>query len=445
MELIFLFSGALLGLGLGYFIALAVFRNVKNNALSEAEIKEKFILKEIWDNTKAQLSSSEQKLSDKEKNIIELNKALSAQEQMIDTLRDQAELHENDFIKMQQHMRLDFENLASRLLEEKGSHFVKQNQEQLNMILNPLREKLLDFERKVEHFYIDENKQRATLSEQIRSLTDLNKLVTEEAHNLTKALKGESKVQGNWGEMILERILEKSGLTKGREYMVQQSLQTDDGKRFQPDVIIYLPMQRHLIIDAKVSLTAYERYVSAINEDEKQKFLKEHLISIRKHLEELSQKNYQQLLGVNSLDYVLMFIPIEPAFSLALQFEHEFFYEALEKNILPVSPSTLLATLRTVSNLWRQEQQNKNSLQIAQQGGILYDKFVLWIEELELVGQRMQSAQSAYQSVMNRLSTGKGNLIVRAERLKELGAKSSKSIPEHYLSSEEIEDRLLTD
>jgi DNA recombination protein RmuC len=384
----------------------------------------------------------ETKLVQKESDLIELNKAIAGQEQMIDTLREQAQNQNSELRKMQELMRLEFENLATRLLDEKSKHFVQQNQEQLQLVLNPLREKIQDFERKVEHFYIDENKQRATLSEQIRTLTDLNKMVTEEAQNLSKALKGESKVQGNWGEMILERLLEKSGLTKGREYTTQQAFSGEDGKRKQPDLIIHLPMNRHLIIDAKVSLTAYERYSSCTNEADKQRFLKEHIISIRQHLEELSLKNYQQLYELNSLDFVLMFVPIEPAFFLALQSEQDFFYEALDKNILPVSPSTLLATLRTVSNLWRQEQQNKNAIQIAQQGGLLYDKFVTWLEELELVGKRMESTQHAYQDAMRRLGTGRGNLMQSAQRLKELGAKVSKSLPEHHLSDEEELDIL---
>jgi len=440
MELIFLAIGLALGLALGYFIGKSKRGDTKLSGLSAEELKENYVLKEIWDNTKVQYKSLEIKLVQKETDSIELNKAIAGQEQMIDTLREQAQNQDSELRKMQEQMRLEFENLATRLLDEKSRHFVQQNQEQLQLVLNPLREKIQDFERKVEHFYIDETKQRATLTEQIRTLTDLNKMVTEEAQNLSKALKGESKVQGNWGELILERLLEKSGLTKGREYTTQQAFTGEDGKRKQPDLIIHLPMNRHLIIDAKVSLTAYERYSSCTNEADKQRFLKEHIISIRRHIDELSLKNYQQLYDLNSLDFVLMFVPIEPAFFLALQSEQDFFYEALDKNILPVSPSTLLATLRTVSNLWRQEQQNKNAIQIAQQGGLLYDKFVTWLEELEMVGQRMQSAQNAYQSAMHRLGTGRGNLMQRAQRLKELGAKSSKAIPEHYLSDEEDDE-----
>ena len=439
MDFIFLSVGILFGFLPGFLLGRLKSARDRPSGISDATLTARYVPRELWDNTNQQTATMTLKLNEKEAELIELNKALAAQEQIIDQLREQSVGQDEELKKIQVQMRLEFENLANRLLEEKSKRFSEQNQEQLAQVLDPLREKISSFEKKIETLYIDENRQRTTLSEQIRSLTELNKLMTEEAHNLSKALKGDSKVQGNWGEMILERILEKSGLTKDREYSVQQTFYNEDGKRRQPDLIINLPHNRHLVIDSKVSLTAYERYCSTDDKVEQQRYLKEHLQSLNRHIDELSVKHYQQLYGLNSLDFVLMFIPIEPAFSLAMQNEQDLFYHALERNILPVSPSTLLATLRTVSNLWRQEQQNQNALEIAQQGGVLYDKFVVLVEELEQLGQRLQTTQNSYHSVIQRLSSDRGGLMKRAQRLQELGAKVSKKIPERYLTDYEEE------
>lgn len=434
MDFIFLFVGIIMGLLPGFLFGRLRGLKDRQSKLTDAAFKEQYVPRELWDNSKQVEASLSVKITEKELALVELSKALAAQEQIIDQLREQSLGQEEEFKKLQSQMRLEFENLANRLLDEKSRRFSEQNQQQLEQVLHPLREKISSFEQKIQTLYLDENKQRATLAEQIRSLTELNKMMTTEAHNLTKALKGDSKVQGNWGELILERILEKSGLLKGREYTVQETFYNEDGKRRQPDLIIHLPHNRHLIIDSKVSLTAYERYCSCENEVDQQRFLKDHLQSLSRHIDELSIKHYQQLHGLNTLDFVLMFIPIEPAFSLAMQAENDLFYNALERNILPVSPSTLLATLRTVTNLWRQEQQSQNALEIAQQGGVLYDKFVVLVEDLEQLGQRLQNTQNSYQSVLQRLSNGRGNLMQRAQRLKELGAKVSKKLPEQYLS-----------
>lgn len=436
MEILYLLIGIFAGALIGFLFERL--RAARNNAqaVGPNQLKKNYVLREIWEKDQAQVVDLEQKIEAKQKELLELTSALATQEQMIDQLREQSKSQEESYKETQTQMHLQFENLANRLLDEKSKRFIDQNHQQLNNLLDPLQLKIKEFQQKVEHFYHDENKARAALGQQIKQLFDLNQLMSEEARNLTQALKGESKVQGNWGEMILERILEHSGLMKGREYQVQKAYRNEEGKRLYPDLIIFLPQERQLVIDSKVSLTDYERYCSAETEQERQQHLKAHMQSIKRHIDGLSIKRYQQLYDLNSLDYVLMFIPIEPAFSLMMQEDHRFFYEALERNVLPVSPSTLLASLRTVSNLWRQEQQNRNALEIARQGGALHDKLVSWVEELEQLGQRMTTAQKSYDQVMHRLTTSRGNLIERSERLRELGAKVSKTMPERLLPEE---------
>jgi DNA recombination protein RmuC len=395
-------------------------------------LKSEYTSNLVHADVKSRLKDAESKIDSKNSEIIELNRAIASQEQMIDTLREQNTDREGENKKLNEKLKLDFELLSSKLLEEKGSSMMKQNHEQIGSILNPLKEKLFEFEKKIEHFYVDDNRQRAAMIEQIKSLSELNRMVTDETKNLTKALKGDSKVQGNWGEMILERILEFSGLTKGREYTVQQSFFNDEGRRQQPDLLIYLPMGRHLIVDSKVSLKAYERYCSSSDENEKSLYLKEHLSSLKRHIDELSAKKYPQLNDINAPDYVLMFVPVEPAFNLILQIESDFMYDAMQRNVIPLGPGTLLATLRTISNLWRQEQQNKNALQIARQGGLLHDKLVSFVEELENLGDKIQNVQNVYHTSFQRLVNGKDNLIQKTAKLRELGAKTSKQLTEKY-------------
>lgn len=338
---------------------------------------------------------------------------------------------------MQEQLKIQFENLANKILEENTVKFTKQNKESLDQLLNPLGLKLEEFKKKVEDTYNEENRQRATLKEQIRQMGELNQKMSEDAKNLTKALKGDSKAQGNWGEVILERILERSGLTKGREYEVQQSATTEEGKRLQPDVVVQLPDDKFLVIDSKVSLTAYERFSSAEEEVDVESALKQHVLSIRSHVKGLSEKNYQQIHGDRSPDFVLLFIPIESAFGLALQTDSGLYYDAFDQNIVIVSPSTLLATLATIDSVWKQEYQNKNALEIAQRGGALYDKFVGFVESMEDIGQRIRQTQDSYDTAMNRLSTGSGNLVGQADKLKKLGAKASKKLPSSFLDTDE--------
>lgn len=325
---------------------------------------------------------------------------------------------------------MQFENVANRVLEHNSQKLKEQNQENLQHILNPLKEKIQAFEKKVEDTYQKEARERHSLKDQVKELHSLNLQMTEEARNLTRALKGDSKAQGNWGEMILAKVLEGSGLREGKEFVVQgkdMQLQSINGKRLQPDVIINLPDQKHLIIDAKVSLTAYERFVDA--EDEIRPIhIKQHLDSVSKHIKELSDKHYHGLDTLNSPDFVLMFMPVEPAFSMAIQEKPELFAFAWERKIVLVSPTTLLATLKTVASIWQIDQQNQNAREIARQGGAMYDKFVLFVEELEKLGKHIDRTAESYHQAKQKLSLGRGNLISRAEKLRDLGAKTNKKL-----------------
>ncbi len=322
-----------------------------------------------------------------------------------------------------------FKNLANEILEEKSRRFAEQNQQNLDTLLKPLQEKLTDFRKQVDETYQSEARERFALKQEVEKLAGLNLRMTDETRALTNALKGESKTQGDWGELVLETILENSGLRKGEEYVVQDTQTISDGSRLQPDVVIRLPESKHLVIDSKVSITAYTRYMQSDDEDVKISELNSHVLSIKQHIQGLSAKNYQDLYGVGSIDFVLMFIPIEPAFLAAMRHAPEIYQDALKKNIVIVCPSTLLATVRTVAHLWRQEQQNRNAQEIARQCASLYDKFVGFVDDLDKVGQRLEQAQVSYSDAVGKLKTGRGNLIRTAENVKKLGVKPNKSLP----------------
>ena len=320
-----------------------------------------------------------------------------------------------------------FTRLAAEILESHSRRFTEQNQNNLGQMLDPLRLRLAEFQRKVEDVYVEEGKDRSALKEQVQQLMRLNQALSDDARNLTSALRGSVKSQGNWGELVLERVLEASGLRKGEEYRVQDSQTTDDGRRLQPDVVICLPEGRQLVVDAKVSLLAYERFTQAGDEREQAVALKAHLDSMRAHLRGLSDKDYQKLYG-QSLDFVLMFIPVEPAFMTAVTHDAQLFMDAWERNVLLVSPSTLLFVVRTVAHLWRQEAQNRNAQEIARRGAELYDRLSAFVDDLRTVGDRLQGAQNAYAQAEKRLSEGRGNVIRQAEMLRELGVKPSKQL-----------------
>lgn len=314
-----------------------------------------------------------------------------------------------------------FENLSNKILEEKSKKFTEQNKTNIGEVLNPLREQLGDFRKKIEDVYDKETKDRLSLYHEITSLKSLNEQMSKDAINLTKALKGDSKKRGDWGEVILERVLEDSGLMNGREYEVQGSYRDESGKLFYPDVVVHLPNSRDVVIDSKISLNAYERYYAAEDEREKQQALNEHLTSVRTHVNGLKGKSYDELVGVNSLDMVLMFVAIEPALMLAFENDDSLFQDAFTKGIFLVSPSTLTMNLQVIQNMWRYEYQNQNAQEIAKRAGDMYDKFAGFVEALEDVGDKIGKAQSAYDTAHNRLVDGKGNLISRAEAIRKLG------------------------
>lgn len=334
---------------------------------------------------------------------------------------------------MQEKLTVQFRNLANDLLEEKSKKFTDQNKVHLENILKPLGERIQAFEKQVAETNKESLARNVALRTEVKKLNELNAQITKEAENLAKAIKGDTKIQGNWGEFILESILEKSGLTKDREYSVQAAFVTEEGKRYQPDVIIKLPEGKHIIIDAKVSLVDYEQFGNAEQEAAQALALKRHIQSIRKHIKELSEKNYQSQYDLRGLDFVLMFVPLEPAFSLAVQHDLGIFNEAYEKNIILVSPTTLMATLRTIANLWKHEYQNQNALEIAQQGGALYDKFVSFVEDLKQLGRQMDMAQKTYVEAAKKLYEGRGNLVRRAHNIKALGASTSKALDQQLV------------
>ncbi|WP_046759104.1 DNA recombination protein RmuC [Kordia jejudonensis] len=344
----------------------------------------------------------------------------------------------------QEQLRKDFELLANKILEEKSSKFTEQNKENIKNILTPLQEKIQHFEKKVEDSQKENISIHSALKEKLSELSKANLQISQEAINLTKALKGDSKMQGNWGELVLERVLEKSGLEKDREYVVQQNFSREDGSRALPDVIINLPNNKKMVIDAKVSLTAYERYVNS-EDEEKEMHLKEHLISIKRHVDQLSAKKYEDLYEMESPDFVLLFVPIEPAFAIAINSDNSLYNKAFEQNIVIVTPTTLLATLRTIDTMWNNEKQQRNAIEIARQAGALYDKFEGFMTDLIGIGKKIDATKSDYSSAMNKLFEGRGNIIKSIEKIKKMGAKAKKSLPDAILKRAENDPELNQD
>jgi len=428
MEIIYLFIGLIIGGLAAWFIASSKFKGATGRVEERSSILEK------------EKSNLESNLISERQKVLELNSKLAGLQSDYSNLQTKLNEQKEEIEKLQQKFTKEFENLANRIFEEKGSKFTEHNKEKLNELLNPLKDQILRFEQKVEETNKESIRGHASLREQLSMLKDMNQQITQEAKNLTEALKGQSKTQGNWGEFILESILEKSGLVKGREYVVQESLTAESGKRFQPDVIIKLPENKSIVIDSKVSLVAYEKFISSDDEHQKELALREHINSIRSHIKNLNSKNYQNLYQLESLDFVLMFMPVEPAFALAVQNDQTIFNDAFEMNIVIVSPSTLLATLRTISSIWRQEKQNRNAMEIAKQSGDMLDKFTAFVEDLLTVGKGLISVKDNYDKAMNKLTDGRGNLINRAEKIKKLGAKTSKSLPPNILNRADQDD-----
>lgn len=435
MTIVYFLFGLILGSGSIYFI-----RKYKYEAEKGVPLAQFNALQTTYTELKASATIIETQLNDMKSEVcreretsLMLNTKISEVTANYTNLQEKLKAQKQELNDMHTMFATEFENLATKILDEKAAKFTKQNQQNLDVLIKPFNEKLTEFKRKVEDAYSTESKERASLQGEIKQLFELNQTMANEAKNLTTALKGGSKTQGNWGELILEKILERSGLQKGIEFTAQESFHNEDGKRMHPDIILNLPENKHMIIDSKVSLTAYENFFSAENDSEKDRLLKQHVVSVRTHMRQLSDKNYQSLYQINSPDFVLMFMPIEPAFGLAVQQEPSLFYDAFDKNVVIVSPSTLLVTLQIISTIWKQERQNKHAIEIARQGGALYDKFVAFLEDLEKLGRQLKTASDTYDTSMNKLSSGRGNLIGRTENIKALGAKASKSIPEKFL------------
>ena len=453
---------------LAFVIALAIGIYIGKIVFSSKAAADKKVSEERNNSLQMQIDQLKQQAQNEqlglEKQLVQAHAERDSLRQAKDALTVQLTKKETDFDNLLERMReqrqetdelrekftKEFENLANKILEEKSTKFTEQNRENLKNILSPLQEKIHLFEKKVEDTHKESIDYHAALRQQIIGLRDMNEQMSKETLNLTRALKGDTKMQGNWGELILERVLEKSGLEKGREYYVQQSHVNDEGSRIQPDVVINLPDGKKMIVDSKVSLVAYERYVNEEDDLLKLAHLKEHINSIRRHVDQLSDKNYHDLYKIESPDFVLLFIPMEPAFAIALNDDATLYSKAFERNIVIVTPSTLLATLRTIDSMWTNQKQQENAYEIARQAGALYDKFEGFVSDLTKVGNKMKDAQSEYQNAMGKLIDGRGNIITSIEKLKKMGAKAKKSLPENILNralqqEEEAEDtNLLT-
>lgn len=453
MEVIFLIIGIVIGALTGY---LAAKYNYTRNCVSlktADEIKEQ-LNAAVNDKVKAEERASLiEKASDELKakfelereRVINLNGQLSSMNADHENIKQKLAEQKEELEQLHQKFTAEFKNLANEILEDKSKRFTEQNKSNIDEILKPLNEKIKTFEQKVNEVYVHDTKERASLAEQIRNLHELNQQMSKEANNLTRALKGDSKTQGNWGELILESILEKSGLVKDREFKVQVSMTSEEGRRQRPDVIIYLPEDKNMIIDSKTSLTAYESYCSGETDEERNTYLKDHITSLRNHIKSLNSKTYQTLYGLQSLDFVLMFIPVEPAFALAMQNNAELFDEAFDRNIVIVCPSTLLATLRTIANIWKQERQNRNAMEIARQSGLLFDKFTNFVDDLVTLGKRLDDAKDDYEEAMKKLYQGQGNLVSKALKIRELGAKTTKNLPQSLIERADGDKQQLFD
>jgi DNA recombination protein RmuC len=387
-------------------------------------------------------SNLEAALSEEREKVRDRDTRLAKAEEVFRGLNEKLVTQKSEVEDLQKKFATEFENVANRLLEEKSKKFTEQNKVQLDSVLGPLKDKIQLFEKKVEESYDKELRDKISLREEVRKLYDLNSKISEEANNLTRALKGDTKMQGNWGEVILEKILERSGLKKDLEYRTQVATTNSDGVSIRPDVVVYLPDNKNIIIDSKVSLIAYEAYVNSELEEEKEKHLKDHLLSLRNHIRGLGEKSYSSSGDLNTPDFVLMFIPIESCFSIAIQSDIELFNFAWERKIVMVSPSTLLVTLRTINSIWLQEKQTRHAIDIARESGKLYDKFVGFVEDMQKLGDRIDGVHKSYDESMKKLSTGTGNLITRVEKIKHMGAKASKQLPQKYLNDKPAEEEI---
>ena len=436
MEIIYSFVGLIVGFAVGYLVVKFRLKSSENEL---NEVRNEFGKIQAQFEVKVEYLQNEKERLDNQVKLVEIQKEKQMQ-QLIKTeteflnLKEKLAVQKQEMEDLQKKFTTEFENIANKILEKNSEKFTATNQKNMGDVLNPLKEKIELFEKKVEDTYNQGLKDQTDLRAELKKLYDLNSKISEEANNLTKALKGDVKKQGNWGEVVLERILERSGLNEGTHgYEKQYSDTSEEGKRIQPDIVINLPDNKHIIVDSKVSLIAYERAVNADTEDERAKYLKDHILSLKTHCKGLSEKHYQSARNLNSPDFVLLFIPIESSFSIAIQEDQDIFSYAWDMKVVLVSPSTLLATLRTIASIWQQENQTRNAMEIARQGGALYDKFVGFIADMEKIGKGISSTQSSFNDAMNKLNSGSGNLLKRAESIRKLGAKTAKELPKQML------------
>ncbi|QCX39118.1 DNA recombination protein RmuC [Aureibaculum algae] len=431
----------IISLLLGAFIG-KLLTKVETEKEKSTLVERNTILNEIKTNAEKTISDLQLEYSQLQVEKEQIVKVTIQQDASINNLNEKLSNQKHELENIQEKFTKEFENLANKILEEKSSKFTLQNKENIKNILTPLNEKIKLFEDKVDKTHRESIDYHAALRQQIIGLKELNQQMSKEAVNLTKALKGDSKTQGNWGELILERVLEKSGLEKDREYFLEKSFNTKalNKTRLRPDVIINLPDNKKMIIDSKVSLTDYEKYANAEDDSDKERYLKDHIHSLNRHVTQLSEKKYEDIYEIESPDFVLLFVPIEPAFAVAINADNQLYNKAFEKNIVIVTPSTLLATLRTIDSMWQNEKQQRNAVEIARQAGALYDKFEGFVIDLTKVGKKMDEAKSEYKGAMNKLVEGRGNLITSVEKIKKLGAKAKKALPQKIIERAKDED-----
>lgn len=452
MNFLYLIAGISVGFGVAWLLFTKRGQSEQLSLVekvTEAEKKliqisaERDSLLRIYENQQKQFES--QSLEYKEINNTYLSKIefltsdLSKAETELQHALQRLVSQKNELEEVQQKFSMEFENIASRILKENSKELTESSRKNIDEILTPLKEKLGSFEQKVQDTHEKSLRDSISLREEVKKLYELNARISQEANNLTHALKGDTKKQGNWGELVLDKILERTGLTKGVEYEVQFSTRNQDGELLRPDVLVKLPDNKHIIIDSKVSLIAYEQYVNSEDTTQKERFAKQHIDSVHNHVKGLSEKSYQLSTDIHTPDFVLLFMPIESAFSLAIQNDPELFTYAWERRIVIVSPTTLLATLKTVESIWKQEKQSANALEIANEGGKLYDKFVLLLNDFDKLGNQLGTLQKTYGDIYKKMN-GSGNIVVKIENLRKLGARVSKQIPDKYLGLKETED-----
>ncbi|HEY9114506.1 MAG TPA: DNA recombination protein RmuC [Bacteroidales bacterium] len=450
MEIIYIVAGLLIGISLGYVIAkfarkakvLELQQEIEkaaskgNDELNNLD-KQNALLSQKIAGLEQEKQATIEKYENEARGRQEAEKKMVAMDSAFKNLEEKLETEKKQLEELQNKFKMEFENIANKILKQNTFEFNQTSNKAMSELLTPLKEKISDFEKKVNDTYEKGLKDQTDLKVELKKLYDLSIALDKDAQNLTKALKSDTKKQGNWGEVILERVLERSGLIKDQEYFLQYSAKSEEGATLRPDVLIKLPENKHLVIDSKVSLTAYTEFASAEDDLTQAAALKRHLDSIKKHVKELSEKQYDKLLDINTPDFVLMFMPIEPAFGVAVQADHELFNYAWKERVVIVSPTTLLATLRTVASIWKYEKQTQNAMDIADRGGKLYDKFESFVKDLENIGSNLERASKSYDDAHKKLTSGPGNLIRQVEQLKEMGVPTKKSLPPQYLNLNE--------